>query len=342
MAAVEWSFDALDRLPDLPDWFAELLTAYAGAGRLLGHGIYYSVCNADWTAEQAAWLERLTRWQQTFPLAHVTEHFGFLTGRDFHRGAPVAPPLNAATLRIGQDRLQRLQQACGRPVGLENLALAYCPDDVYRQGAFLAELLRPVNGFCLLDAHNLYCQAHNFGVDPVVLCNSYPLDRVREIHISGGSWEAHAQAPGGRVRRDTHDERVPEPVWAMLAFLLRRCPSLGFVTLEQLGPALGTPEQRAGFRADFQRLEELLSSETPQAEVQRFKPPAPTPLGEPWRDAKLLREQRLLSSLLEQSPSASELHKRLATSDLRHSDWRVEDWAPHMLETARLVARKWA
>ena len=159
--------------------------------------VYYSVCNAAWTQVQADWLGQLSDWHRRYPLDHVTEHFGFMTGQDFHRGAPLSPPLSEATLRVGRDRLKRLQNACDRPVGLENLALAYRERDVREQGVFLDRLLEPVNGFILLDAHNLYCQSHNFGVPAVELCRAYSLKRVREVHISGGSWEKAVGAPGG-------------------------------------------------------------------------------------------------------------------------------------------------
>lgn len=340
--AIEWSFDALDRLPELPDWFAELLGTYAKAGRLVGHGIFYSVCAAQWTKDQADWLHRLSEWQRRFPLDHVTEHFGFMTGRDFHRGAPISPPLSAATLAVGRDRLLRLQGACERPVGLENLALAYRADDVRRQGVFLEQLLEPINGFLLLDAHNLYCQAHNFGIDPIILCQAYPLSRVREIHLSGGSWEPHPLAPEKLVRRDTHDDRVPKEVFQLAEYLLANCPNLKYITLEQLSPALKTKEQRVGFSADFRQMTKLASEATALGVVANFSPPsAGLPLSEPYQDLGLATQQRILSDLLETTPSSAVLREQLISSPLAKSDWQVEKWEDHMLDTVWQIAQKW-
>lgn len=341
--AIEWSFDALDGVPELPDWFADLLSTYSQAGRLIGHGIFYGVCSANWTEEQDRWLAKLRAWQQRFPLDHVTEHFGFMTGKDFHRGAPISPPLSNATLAVGQDRLLRLSAACGRPLGLENLALAYHADDVRRQGEFIARLLEPVNGFILLDAHNLYCQAHNFGIDPLELCRAYPLDLVREIHISGGSWETHPSAPEGRVRRDTHDDRVPEDVFSILEFLLTSCPNLTYVTLEQLGPALETPAQREGLIIDFDRMCDHLRSAPPGVAVKSrsFEPPRFQPKVIPHSDPKLAGEQTLLAHLLETSSTVAELKNALSDSALASSSWQTEQWDEHMLETVWGIARKW-
>ena len=337
--AIEWSFDALNQLPDIPDWFSALLTTYAGAGRLIGHGVYYSVCNAAWTQVQADWLEQLSGWHRRYPLDHVTEHFGFMTGRDFHRGAPVSPPLSTATLRVGRDRLKRLQHACGRPVGLENLALAYRERDVREQGAFIDRLLEPVNGFILLDAHNLYCQSHNFGVPARELCQAYPLGRVREVHLSGGSWEEVAGAPDGRVRRDTHDARVPEEVFEIAQFLVEHCPNIKYLTLEQLSPALRTRQSQDGFREDFARLRNLTAgASTPK---NTFEPPVHELPNEAYVDANLAREQRQFSDLLENAGSVTELRKALGDSPLANSSWGVEQWEDFMLATVWDIARKW-
>jgi hypothetical protein len=46
-------------------------------------------------------------------------------GKNFPYGAPLPSPYGAATLRIGQDRLNRIYEACRCPIGLENLAFSY-------------------------------------------------------------------------------------------------------------------------------------------------------------------------------------------------------------------------
>ncbi|WP_116105833.1 DUF692 family multinuclear iron-containing protein [Lewinella sp. IMCC34191] len=343
VAGMEWSYDAIYRYESLPDWFGQLLTAFAREGRLVGHGIFYSVCAASWTEDQKNYLDQLSSVARTYPFDHVTEHFGFLTGKDFHRGAPLSPPLTAATLRIGRDRIRRLRDAANCPVGLENLAFAYRVEDVYRQYAFLDQLVEPVDGLLILDLHNLYCQLHNFSLDLEDLLRHIPLERVREMHVSGGSWESHSSAPTGRVRRDTHDERVPNEVFHLLREIGPRCPRLKFVVLEQLGTALHDLTAQDGFRSDFQRVAaicETIHSTVPADD--RDKPLSADPIPEPpLQDRQLAAEQRELSDILETSSSYSEAHDRLARSLLANSEWHVESWAPHMVETAWKISRKW-
>ncbi|PJJ61015.1 multinuclear nonheme iron-dependent oxidase [Hymenobacter chitinivorans] len=342
--ALEWSFDALFWAEQIPEWFTELLRAFAAQNRLVGHGVYFSLLSGRWTPEQQQWLSQLRKLAQQFRFDHITEHFGFFTGQNFHAGAPLPIPYTSTALRLGQDRLCRIQEACGCPVGLENLAFAYSLDEVRRHGEFLAQLVEPVNGFLILDLHNLFCQLHNFGVSYEELIQLYPLERVREIHISGGSWEESGQEPGRQVRRDTHDGAVPDEVFELLSRTLPRCPNLKFVVLEQLGNALQTEPSRAQFRRDFGRLEAMVHEHRAQAPAggsPLFLPQRPLPTGPVAEDARLHEQQQQLTHILETAPSYDEARQRLAGSSLAHSDWQIEQWAPHMLETALRIAQKW-
>jgi uncharacterized protein (UPF0276 family) len=255
--ALEWSFDVgWDRA--LPAWADELIGSYSSAGRLLGHGVMFSALSGAWTARQTAWLDRLRQEVQDRSYLHISEHFGFMTAGDFHRSAPLAVPLTESSLRLGQERLRQLQSAGARRVGLENLAFAFGRRDVADQGRFLTELLAPVDGFLLLDLHNLYCQSCNFGIAIEDLLSLYPLERVRELHVSGGSW-SRGRA-GEQIRRDTHDGPVPDEVFAAVELALTRCPSVAAVIFERLGGTFSSAAEEAGFRDDFRRLQALLRS----------------------------------------------------------------------------------
>lgn len=252
---LEWSFDVGWPPASLPAWAAGLLDHYAACGRLLGHGVSYSPLSAHDHVRQDAWLAHLRQEVAERQYVHISEHFGFASGGNFHQSAPLPVPLCAAALKVGRERLQRLAEIARAPIGLENLAFAFSVRDVMDQGRFLDELLAPVGGFIVLDLHNLYCQMHNFGVSFQDLLKSYPLERVRELHVSGGSW-SEPFPDGGRVRRDTHDAQVPEAVLALVPPALAACPNVGAIIFERLGTSLKEKEDQAGFRADFERLRE--------------------------------------------------------------------------------------
>jgi uncharacterized protein (UPF0276 family) len=343
--ALEWSFDALFQFPEIPAWFTALIQAYSEEGRLVGHGVFFSLFSGRWSAEQQQWLDRLKALAEVYRFDHVTEHFGFMTGADFHKGAPLGIPFTPQTLQLGRDRLKRISAAAGCPVGLENLAFAYTLDEVKRHGDFLEQLLEPINGFIILDLHNLYCQLHNFRQSAEELLRLMPLHRVREIHLSGGSWEPAAGEGNRPIRRDTHDEAVPQAVFDLLEKALPKCPNLKYVVLEQLGGALETPEQQRAFQADFRTMHGILkrqnhSGKTP-APANDFQPPAFTLTATPRSDEALHQQQQALSEILENAANLSAARAQLSNSPLAETAWNVEDWEDDMLETARRIAQKW-
>lgn len=343
--AIEWSFDTLYKVRDIPDWFVELLQAFGNQGRLIGHGVYFSLFSGKWTAEQQRWLDHLRKVSVNFHFDHITEHFGFMTGEDFHKGAPISVPFTPQTLALGRDRLKRIQEACACPVGLENLAFSYSLEEVKQHGEFLEKLIEPVNGFIILDLHNLYCQLQNFSLDFETLVRAYPLDRVREIHISGGSWDASGVQPERTIRRDTHDDAVPEEVFELLKQALRLCPNLKFVVLEQLGIALHTAESQQQFQQDFEKMQTIVNefnTKNQSSFINDFLPKEFFPLEESVPESLMLYEQQLeLSSILERSKNTQEAFHLLRESSLAHSDWQTEKWSIYMLETAMRIAQKW-
>lgn len=346
--AIEWSFDALFKVRNIPDWFVDLLKEFSSADRLIGHGVFFSLFSGKWSDEQDKWLAHLKKVAHNFSFDHITEHFGFMTGENFHNGAPISLPFTEKILAIGQDRLKRIYQACECPVGLENLAFAYTLDEVKRHGDFLNQLIEPVNGFIILDLHNLFCQLHNFEKSFEEIIPLYPLDRVREIHISGGSWEDSILEPNKKVRRDTHDDAVPTVVFQLLEKTIPLCPNLKYVVLEQLGTGLKTISEQQQYQRDFFQMDKIVTSfnsaESPYSKNKHFNnflPNNPFDLGEPLQDETLHQEQIQLSNILENTTDYATAKTELLNSNLANSRWDVENWNPLMLETAIAIAQKW-
>ncbi|MCF0054754.1 DUF692 family multinuclear iron-containing protein [Dyadobacter sp. CY356] len=343
--AIEWSFDTLFKNDEVPDWFSDLILEFSSQNRLIGHGVYFSLFSGKWMSEQQDWLKKLKILGERFQFDHITEHFGFMTGANFHKGAPISIPLTASTMSLGVDRLHRIQDACNCPVGLENLAFSFSLDEVKRQGNFLDKLVESINGFIILDLHNLYCQIHNFDVDYDYIIDLYPLERVREIHISGGSWDIQLTRTGKKVRRDTHDDAVPEEVFQILSAVIPRCTNLKFVVLEQLGTALDSEVKRTRFRSDFERMDAIVKQSglaLSNSPVNNFKPHHKiTPHLIPLEDLSLYNQQLQLSTILETAVDQQHARHLLLNSDLRDSVWEVEKWDPCMLQTAIAIAQKW-
>jgi uncharacterized protein len=343
--ALEWSFDALYKYTELPEWFVDLLQVFSAERRLIGHGVFFSLFSGKWSQAQQDWLDKLETLSATFQFDHITEHFGFMTGRDFHKGAPLGVPFSSATLALGVDRLKRLQNACNCPVGLENLAFSWSLDAVKRHGEFLHRLVESIDGFIILDLHNLYCQLHNFDLDFEELIQLYPLECVREIHISGGSWANVESDLGKKIRRDTHDDSVPQPVFDLLDRSIDRCKNLKYVVLEQIGDGLKTDASKRQFRADFEVMDGIVrkKNKSKSRVVQKtFLPPLPHSVEPmPLEDPLLHQQQLQLSEILEQTPDYKQAFQKLKASNLADTCWEVEHWPPPMLETAMAIAQKW-
>src|SRR5262249_51544645 len=79
----------------------------------------------------------------------------------------------------------------------------------------------------LLDLHNLYANAQNFGFDPVAFLDQIPCSRVATVHLAGGKWI-------GRIL-DDHLHDVPTPVYDLLAELAARVHHPLTVILERDG-----------------------------------------------------------------------------------------------------------
>lgn len=342
--AIEWSFDTLFKIKDIPLWFIELLQTFSAANRLIGHGVYFSLFSGKWSEAQQDWLVQLSKLSAQFQFDHITEHFGFITGENFHTGAPLSIPFTKETLALGQDRLKRIANACNCPVGLENLAFAYTIEDVKKHGDFLQQLLEPVNGFIILDLHNIYCQLHNFDLEFKDVIKMYPLQLVREIHISGGSWEDSVATPGKKIRRDTHDDAVPAEVFELLKRTIPKCPNLKYVVLEQLSCALDTENKRKNFQQDFIQLIKIVEKENTQSNnihTNNFLPTEIMLNKHPVEDVALYAQQVALSNILESASSYKHALQLLGASGFSNTFWNIEQWQPYMLETAIAIAQKW-
>lgn len=331
---MEWSFDTFYEAKE-PEWLDELLNFYSENQRLIGHGVYYSLFDALWTERQENWLKKLKKEVRKRKYNHITEHFGFMNTDNFHQGVPLPVSLHSKTLKIGKDRLYRLQDAVGLPVGIENLAFSFSIEDVKEQGVFLDKLIEDVNGFLILDLHNIYCQACNFEVEMDELILLYPLDKVKEIHLSGGSWQESVYTKK-RIRRDTHDDLIPEEILAVLPFVLGQCHNLEYIIIERLGHTIKTDQKKISFLDDFTRIRRIIDdSEIKNGKRNRWIRKEIEFSNIPVEDDALHEEQSRLTKLLFESSGADMIKEQ------RFHYFKTENWDPDMILVAQNIIKKW-
>ncbi|MGZ3437928.1 MAG: multinuclear nonheme iron-dependent oxidase [Polyangia bacterium] len=263
--ALEWDIDESfgwgegDRLRALPPWIDALLDLYGEDDALYGHGVWFSLLSARFEARQERWLAQLTEACRRRRYRHLSEHFGFHAAAGYTRGTMFPVPFTDGAVRVGRDRLRRIAAASGLRVGVENTSVALVPRDAEEQGAFLGALLDGGEDFLVLDLHNLWTQCRNLGLSADAMMQRYPLERVRELHVSGGSWyQPDAEAARGPLRLDSHDGPVPAEAFALVQPALRACPNVEVVFLEQRGANLGDATAVAQYQQDFRALRALV------------------------------------------------------------------------------------
>jgi hypothetical protein len=221
------------RLEFVPAAFDAAQAACAGRP-IVVHGVELSIGSAHgWHAPCLGLLDELwVRW----PFAWLSEHLSFqraldTRGRSKETGVPLPLPRTRAALGVVAPRAAALGARYGVPFLLENPAhyLRELPAEpgLESEGAFMTALTQASGCGVLLDLHNLHCNAVNFGLDAHDELRRYPLERVLEIHVAGGSWRAG-------FLMDSHGARVPEPVWELLHEALAACPRVRGVVFEVL------------------------------------------------------------------------------------------------------------
>ncbi len=337
---VEWSFDTIRSETSKPKWLHQLLLEYSKNGRLIGHGVRYSLMNASVGKRQTQWLKELHSEIKKYKYIHITEHFGFMSSDNFHEGAPLPVPLNKTTLSIGIDRLRSIQEITKLPIGIENLAFSFSEKDVKEQGKFLNELIRPFNGFIILDLHNIYCQAKNFKIDMMELVKMYPLDKVREIHLSGGSWQNSVYTKKlKKVRRDTHDDKIPNEIFQIFPQVLRICPNLKYVIYERLGTTLNTEKDKKDLRNDFKKIRKMMDAIKWKTNFPNEFIPKKILSSKKVESNSLKDQQQFILKTLKENKDPNEVLKKLQHPILK--DWEVKKWNVSLIETAMQLLRKW-
>jgi uncharacterized protein (UPF0276 family) len=221
---------SMDIVPDK----LEQARAVCGELPIVVHGVELSIGSALYWND--AYLEMLDRFQTIWPFHWHSEHLTYQTipgddQRPLSTGVPLPLPGTAEVVHLVGARAAAIRRRYGVPFLLENPAhflagLAHEPE-IGDEVGLMAAITE--YGHCgqLLDLHNLYCNAVNHGFDARAAIDRTALDRVLEVHVAGGRWQ-------DGYWMDTHDGRVPTPVWELLEYTLPRCPNIAGVVFELL------------------------------------------------------------------------------------------------------------
>ena len=178
------------------------------------HGVSLSIGSVDPLDERH--LSGLRELAERVDPAYVSDHlcWGTHRGRYLHDLLPL--PYTEEALAHVVARVERVQEALGRQILLENVSsyVAFRGSTV-PEWEFLAEVARRADCGLLLDVNNVYVSARNHGFDPREYLAAIPPERVGQFHLAGHS-------DRGAYLFDTHDAPVAGAVWELYAQAVRR------------------------------------------------------------------------------------------------------------------------
>jgi len=182
------------------------------------HGVSLSIGSTD--PLDAEYLRRLRQLAERIDAAWISDHLCWtgVGGHNLHDLLPL--PYSEEALEHVVSRVQRVQDALGRRIALENVSsyLTFC-DSVLPEWEFLAAVAERADCTILLDVNNVFVSAHNHGFDAHTYLAGIPVERVVQFHLAGHS-------DHGTHLLDTHDHPVCDGVWDLYAAAVRRFGAL--------------------------------------------------------------------------------------------------------------------
>ena len=221
--------ELLDRRPDTVSWveihpenyvdrggrYLEMLETARRDWPVVTHGL--TTCLGAVEPFDSGYLRQLRAFLSDVEGPWHSEHLclGAVNDRFFHDLLPLPFTEEAAT--IASRRLSEVRDAIDKPLALENVSY-YAPQgtDGLAEADFVVEVLERADAKLLLDVNNIYVNSRNFDFDPKAYIDKIPVDRVVQIHVAG-----HFVRDDG-LRIDTHGEAIPDDVYALLDYTLRR------------------------------------------------------------------------------------------------------------------------
>lgn len=174
------------------------------------HGVGLSLGGPDPLDE-----DHLARWRaltDRFEPVRVSEHLAWsrLGATHFHDLLPT--PMTRAALDRFCEHVERMQEALGRPILVENPSRYIAMREEIPETDFLAETVRRTGCGLLLDINNIHVSARNLGFDPLSYLAAIPGAAIGEIHLAGHEADARM---GEALLIDTHGMPVDEDVWSL-------------------------------------------------------------------------------------------------------------------------------
>jgi uncharacterized protein (UPF0276 family) len=178
------------------------------------HGVSLSIGSVD--PLDTRYLDELATLAHEIEPEWISDHLCF-TGVDGVNAHDLLPlPYTEEALAHVVARVGRVQDRLRRRILLENpSSYITWAESTIPEHEFLAAVAEQADCGILLDVNNVYVSAHNHGFDAHEYLAGIPAARVGQFHLAGhrdmGDWLL-----------DSHDQPVPEAVWALYREAVQR------------------------------------------------------------------------------------------------------------------------
>ena len=152
-----------------------------------------------------------------------SEHIAFTRAGGVDIGHLTPLPYTKEAIDVLCRNIAQAKSVIAAPLLLENITYAVTlPGAEMTEAQFLTEIVERSDCGLLLDITNLYTNAMNHGFDIGAFLDAIPLEKVIQIHFTGGEWQE-----GTLI--DSHSRPTPPPVWELMEEVFRRAPVQGAI-----------------------------------------------------------------------------------------------------------------
>jgi uncharacterized protein (UPF0276 family) len=170
-------------------------------------------------------LMRLKTLCERYTPESFSEHLAWSSHGDVYLNDLLPLPYTQQTLARVAEHIDEVQTALGRQMLLENPSTYIgFSESMIPEVDFLAELSKRSGCGLLLDINNVFVSAKNHGTQPLAYLDSFPFDRVKEIHLGGHDEEV--DDVGAPLLIDTHGSPIAEGVLTLYAHVIARTGAL--------------------------------------------------------------------------------------------------------------------
>ncbi len=198
------------------------------------HGVSMGLAGSE--AVESFRLDNMARLVEALQPESWSEHLAFVRAGGIEIGHLAAPPRTPANVEAAARNIRAAARIVGAVPVMENIAtLIDPPGSALDEATWIGAILQASDAPLLLDLHNLYANALNFGESPQSLMLRLPLHRVRAVHLSGGKWIPEPKETGRQRLLDDHVHDVPGDVFELLQLLAQHAPQPLDVIIERDG-----------------------------------------------------------------------------------------------------------